>query len=466
MIWRLNNFMNFKNNYLKRFFNTSIVFFVGTVLTKTVSFFLLPLYTKYLDPATFGNYDLILSIINLAVPLAFFQIWDGMFRFAFDENDDNWKKKTITNSMVISIFGSIVYIVIQFLISIIYPDFGGIYVYLYGVSLGFTYIFTVSSRIYLDNKLFALSGVVNTVINAISNIILIKYLNYGVDALYISFVIGSLAQIILIEFKLHIFSKIKISLIDKCLINQLIKFSLPLCISTITYWLLSGFTKVMVVKYLGAYDNGLYAVANKFSSIIILVVNVFQFAWNELIYTLTKNKNNNKIYDKGLSIVIRITLYGTGMFIIFSKIIYPYFVDKSYYAGEYLLPISIIGLAFNSLASFEGTLFLAKKESKLLFRSTIYAAFFNVLSCSICIGILGCFGAILSLTISFAINAINRFYNLNKNIEYKVFFKGTCVLIAGVLSFYYINSNIINILIIIIFIFILLFEFKEEIKKM
>ena len=89
-----------------------------------------------------------------------------------------------------------------------------------------------------------------------------------------------------------------------------------------------------------------------------------------------------------------------------------------------------------------------------------------MLSCSICIRILGCFGAILSLTISFAINAINRFYNLNKNIEYKVFFKGTCVLIAGVLSFYYINSNIINILIIIIFIFILLFEFKEEIKKM
>ena len=71
-------------NKIKRFFETAGIYFAGNILSKLVAFFLLPLYTTRIEPAQYGNYDLVISLINLVAPIAFFQIWDAMFRFAFE----------------------------------------------------------------------------------------------------------------------------------------------------------------------------------------------------------------------------------------------------------------------------------------------------------------------------------------------------------------------------------------------
>ena len=42
---------------LWRFIKSSGIYFVGTVLTKLISFLLLPLYTSYISPADYGTYD-------------------------------------------------------------------------------------------------------------------------------------------------------------------------------------------------------------------------------------------------------------------------------------------------------------------------------------------------------------------------------------------------------------------------
>ena len=68
-------------NHKKRFFKTASIYFLGNVVTKLISFFMLPLYTARLSPASFGYYDVSISVLNLAVPILFFQIWDGVFRF-------------------------------------------------------------------------------------------------------------------------------------------------------------------------------------------------------------------------------------------------------------------------------------------------------------------------------------------------------------------------------------------------
>ena len=69
---------------IKRFIKTAFVFLTGNVLSKIISFLLLPIYTEKIDPAQFGNYDVAFTFINLIAPIAFFQIWDGMYRISFD----------------------------------------------------------------------------------------------------------------------------------------------------------------------------------------------------------------------------------------------------------------------------------------------------------------------------------------------------------------------------------------------
>ena len=98
---------------LRRAAKTAFVYFAGNVLSKLVIFILFPLYTAYINPVQYGNYDLACSMINLIAPIAFVQIWDAVFRFSFDSEKTENKYALITNSFVVCIIGIFVYIVLM-----------------------------------------------------------------------------------------------------------------------------------------------------------------------------------------------------------------------------------------------------------------------------------------------------------------------------------------------------------------
>ena len=69
---------------LWKFVKTSGIYFIGTVLHKLITFFLLPIYTKYIDKADLGTYDLATAYINFLCSILFLDIWSGIMRFAFE----------------------------------------------------------------------------------------------------------------------------------------------------------------------------------------------------------------------------------------------------------------------------------------------------------------------------------------------------------------------------------------------
>ena len=96
-------------------------------------------------------------------------------------------------------------------------------------------------------------------------------------------------------FKYKSICKINLSDIDFSLIKDMIKFSIPLTASSSSNWLLSGLTQTIIVIMLDPLYNGYYTVATRFSSILILVISVIQFAWNEMAYDINNDSNKVKI---------------------------------------------------------------------------------------------------------------------------------------------------------------------------
>ncbi len=68
-------------NRLKRFLQTALTYFIGNILSKLITFVLIPIYTNKLTPSEYGNYDLVITIITLFVSVAF-----GMVCFDFRLN--------------------------------------------------------------------------------------------------------------------------------------------------------------------------------------------------------------------------------------------------------------------------------------------------------------------------------------------------------------------------------------------
>ena len=77
---------------LWKFVKTSGIYFIGTVLHKLITFFLLPIYTKYIDKADLGTYDLATAYINFLCSILFLDIWSGIMRFAFEYEGEERKK--------------------------------------------------------------------------------------------------------------------------------------------------------------------------------------------------------------------------------------------------------------------------------------------------------------------------------------------------------------------------------------
>lgn len=431
----------------KRFLQTASVFLAGNVLSKLVSFFLLPLYTSRIMPEQYGTYDLVMSLVNLIAPIAFFQAWDGMFRYAFNYQENEDKQACISNAISVTGFGVVIYFALFSLLHVFwhFQYFG--YILLYGLLYAIQYFHTYAARVFLKNKLFVISGLVHTLTTVLLNVLLIVVFHWDIKALYVAGAIGCGLQILMIELKLGVFRKFRASKLDKGLIGQMLRFSLPLCVATVSFWLLSGFTKVLISGRLSTHANGLYAVANRFASMITLVVSVIQFAWNETAYLMANDDDRMTSYAACVDIMSKGVLFATAVLILLIKIIFPYFVNVQYAEALVLIPATIIGVGANSLASFWGTLFMTEKKTNFILVSTLIAAITNIAFGIVAVRYFGLMGAVCALAFAFVLLMVLRFvklirsYHLQCNVLELLVSCGA--LVFATIMFFVVKSNIL-----------------------
>ena len=457
---------------IKRFIKTAFVFLTGNVLSKIISFLLLPIYTEKIDPAQFGNYDVAFTFINLIAPIAFFQIWDGMYRISFDYKNNDEKHGIISNCFAVSFIGLVIYAVLFPIINCFFKIQYFVLVFIYGLLYAINYIYTYAARAFLSNKLFVFSGVLATLSTAILNIILIVGFGFGIDAIYISSIFGLLIQQGLIEIKLGVLRYFKFKHIDKKIIKEMLCFSIPLCVTTIFYWFLNGFTKIIIQNQIGDYANGLYAVANKFGGLITLIVSVVQFAWNETIYIMTSDskETHGKNYSLCMDVMTNGVVIGLSVFILVSKLVFPILIDTSYNEALFLIPPTILGVAANALASFIATIFMAEKSNKLIMHSSIMVAILNVILGFTLTKYFGIYGTVTGLAVSFFALALIRYIKIVTSFGVKLNHKRMIInfilLSISILTFYLSKTLVIDMVILLLILLTLFFLFGKIIFKM
>ena len=93
--------MNKKTEFTKN----TILLLIGKFCTQFITFFLLPIFTRYLLPGDYGYVDLMQSYISLLVPVLILRLDSAIFRFLIDaRKDDNKSSKLVsTTSFIIFI---------------------------------------------------------------------------------------------------------------------------------------------------------------------------------------------------------------------------------------------------------------------------------------------------------------------------------------------------------------------------
>lgn len=409
---------------LKRLAKATGIYFLGTVGTKLISFLLLPLYTTYLLPSQYGQYDVNITYALLFSSVCFLDIWTGIMKYMFESDDSARQSGVVYSGIAIFLTSSAIYIALitcfEWFMDIEYP----MGVTAYGFFLCLQNLYGYLARAYGKNILFIISGLVSTTCNAALNILLLVALKWDYRALYVSFATGVLAQCVILEANIRIFPRFRKEYLDKNTIKSLLRFSLPLCINSLCYWMLTGYNKIIIEEKIDTAANGYYAVASKFGGILILVSSCFSMAWQELAYRkYDRDKSTGQFYSYATNLYIKVLFGGFFVMLPVIYLMFPYLVDDGYDAARPLVPINMLATLAGILFIFLGNIISTYKKNNIVFISTLAASVVNVLLLHILVPAVGAQAANIALLAGYLVSDALRIRMIAGLIDYRLDWK-------------------------------------------
>lgn len=402
----------------KRLLKNIRFYFLGTFSTKILQFIFIPLYTTYILTSDFGYYNLVISMISLAIPLLYQSVWEGILRFII-ENESNKVNIFSTINIYclgISLIYSFLFILVAKFMSIQY----GFMILIMSLSqMGVSY-WQFSARALKENKIYVISTVINTVVTILLNLFLIIVLKWGLKGLILANTMGNLAMIIIIESKIKLIKSTKIGYFNKAILKSILRYSLPLSINAVSWWLITSSNNLVISNRIDIGANGIYSMASRFGSIMTLLTSVINMAWLEESFRTYGDCDKDNYFNTVLDLLTKIVLSGVALLIPITFIFYKYFVFGDYNEGVFLTPIIYLSAAYATLSSHLGSGFLARKESDIVFKTTLVGGLVSTLGGFLIARKFGLMGVVVTSLFGFIIMYMIRIPLLKKRMDLNI----------------------------------------------
>lgn len=368
----------------KEFYKTTVIYFIGTTLSKVLNILFLPFISIYLSPEQYGIYDIIQNVSALLLPIFTFQLIEAAYRFTFNATKEKIKQ-TLSNIFFTVLLLSIFFITLTLIIgNYFYPFEYTIYIVCYYVSTMFLNLYQRITRSLGKSKEFAISGIIQTIVFLGAQYVILKYTNYKLEGIIFSFMLSIFITCIYLERKTKTIKFISFKELNQKRIKEYLKFSIPLIPNSMLWWATSSLNRIIIVHFLGYELNGIYAMSNKFTLIITTISSIVTMSWQELCIKEYDNNNSSELFSKIFNAYITMIFFLTACATLVQKTYYIHFIDKLYLESIKYIPIIMYGVAFSSMASFYGVGYVAHKKTKDSFKTTTIGAIINVVLC--CIG--------------------------------------------------------------------------------
>lgn len=401
-------------NESKRLVNNIKYYTIGVFSTRILAFLFIPIYSIYINPEILGQFQYLNSILLLIVPVLYQSIWEGMFRYSIVSKGREIEVINTTTKYCLGLTS--IYVFIYFIFVIVYDLEYPIYIFLCGLSQMTISYWQFAARALKENKTYTLSTIVCSAITLLSNVVLIIVFRLQIDALFISFIAGSFGGVAILEWKLHLLKKSRVSIINKELLITIIKYSIPLSVNSISWWLISSCNNIVVTNALGESSNGILAMAQRFGSIFALMTSIIAMAWQEESFRTLYNDDRDAYFNKILNLYTKALFSAVCVLIPLTFILYQLMVFGEYRRGVAVVSMLYIIGALNAIITHLGSAFLAKGESFVMFWTTLLAGILTVSLSILLIGKFGLMGVMVATIISCIINFIIRVILLNKKI--------------------------------------------------
>ena len=438
----------------KELLKNTIIIFLGKFSTQFLSFFLLPIYTNFLSTDDYGFVDLLLTYVSLLVPIITIQQEMATFRFLIDSrgNDDNIRR-VISTSLKNVITHTIIFIAF-YLLLIHFFDLKYKYYIIFNIIICvYSNLFLQISRGLGKNTNYSIASFITGVTTLCSNIVLICFFKVGAKGMLISMSLANLLCFIFLFISLKMYNYIRFKYVDNDLKKEMLKYSLPLVPNGISWWFINVSDRTIVSTFLGVSANGIYAIANKFPSIISSFLGIFSLSWSESASVHINEEDRDQFFSNVAETILKLFSCACILLISILPFIFNIIIGKNYIDAYNYIPIFSIGTMSSCIVNVYSAVYIAKKQTKKVASTSIASAIINIIINILFIKIIGLYAAAISTALAFFIMMIYRHFDVKKyvNISYnKYLVLSTILMFIISISLYYINNYIFNILSLII----------------
>ncbi|HGF7677259.1 TPA: lipopolysaccharide biosynthesis protein [Enterococcus faecium] len=171
----------------KRLINNSIIFTIGNLGSKLITFIMLPFYTARLSESGYGIADLITTTVSLLIPIVSLSIFDAVLRFNMEEKYDS--KKVISNALGVTFVSSMVLLICLPLMYLFHINYG-FYIVLILIGQIIQSLFSQYAKSMNHTETYAKNGILLSFLTASLNILFMYVFKFGVEGYLLSTVLA------------------------------------------------------------------------------------------------------------------------------------------------------------------------------------------------------------------------------------------------------------------------------------
>ena len=380
------------NGKYKKLCSDTVILALGTFGSKLLVFLLMPLYTALLSPTEYGTAELITGTANLIMPFVCMGLTTGIFRFAAERGSD----QQVVFSSGLTLLG----IGLGGLLCIGLPFcFFGTWRLEAALILAYILFADVQAvcaqyvRAIDRTRLFAVQGILNTVLTILFNVIFLVVFDMGVTGYVLSVVVGNVITTVFLAFSAKLWQVYRFSAVRRETVAELIRFSLPMVPTTIC-WLITDLSdRYFVTGICGADVNGIYSAAYKIPTVVNLISTIFMQAWQFSAVTQSADEEEcSRFYSTVFRGFLSLIFIGTAGLILFSRFLSGLLLNEAYFEAWRYMPTLLCAAAVESVVAFLATVYLVRKKSMHSFVTAVVGTVLNLLLNALLIPCMGWYG--------------------------------------------------------------------------
>ncbi len=456
------------NKYQKLASNT-IVLAIGQFGSKLLVYVMLKFYTSWLGTDGFGDVTNIINASALLISVVTLSISEGVLRYGLDKANNG--RHVFSIGINVAVIGLAIFAGFVPLIGFI--EFLAGYewlIFMYVCTGSIKGVCSIYVRARGHVKLFAIDGMLTTVMNILFNLLFLGVFEMGILGYVLSVSLADLCSIIFLSIKARLPRKYRPLGNDKMLRSAMIRYSIPLMPTTIMWWIINVSDTFMVRAIHGSSANGVYSFAYKFPNLASIVVGIFLQAWHMSAITERNSRTISNFYSNVFSLMQTVMFIAVaGIMLILRPMIMPFFGSEGFEGAYFYVPLLLGAVLFQCSSNFMGSIYEASNKTTHSFVSSAIGAVTNILLNLLLLNTIGVVGAAIATLASYIIVFVYRVIDTKKYLYMKINYKKTFVniLLLTVMGCcimfmeYGLWQNVINC---IIFIVIVAINFRSGIE--